>query len=137
MAQKQKNMRQNLFPNECRAIIQLVAVNVQKKKKKKKCFRKKTIDLLEKKLHKPKKFLSFKKTSESINEIKLKWTEKLKKHQADGYSKQECLNLRKESERLKILEFLKSQALPAPFKKPVEVKFFMKSNITLQKNKDV
>ena len=97
----------------------------------------KSTDLLEKTLHKHKKCLSFEKAAESVNEIKLKWTEKLKKHQADGYSKQECLNLRKESERLKILEFLKSQALPAPFKKPVEVKFFMKSNITLQKNKDV
>ena len=40
--------------------------------------------------------------------------------------------MRKESERLEILEFLKSQALPGPFTKPVEVKSFMKSNITLQ-----
>ena len=48
----------------------------------------KLIDLLEKTLHKPKIFLSFKKASESINEIKLKWAEKLKKHQADGYTKQ-------------------------------------------------
>ena len=73
-----------------------------------------------------------KKASESINEIKLIWAEKLKKHQADRYSKQQCLNLRKESERLEILEFLKSQALPGPFTKPTEVKSFMKSNITLQ-----
>ena len=92
----------------------------------------KSTDLLEKTLHKHKNFLSFEKAAESVNEIKLKWTEKLKKHQADGYSKQECLNLRKESERLEILEFLKSQALPGPFTKPVEVKSFMKSNITLQ-----
>ena len=67
-----------------------------------------------------------------INGIKLKWTEKLKKHQADSYSKQECLNLRKESERLEILEFLKSQSLPDCFTKPVEVKSFMKSNIAPQ-----
>ena len=40
--------------------------------------------------------------------------------------------MRKESERLQILEFLKSQALSGPFTKPVEVKYFMKSNITLQ-----
>ena len=92
----------------------------------------KSTDLLEKTLHKHKKFLSFEKAAESVNEIELKWTEKLKKHEADGYSKQECLNLRKESERLEILEFLKSQALPGPFTKPVEVKSFMKSNTTLQ-----
>ena len=92
----------------------------------------KSIDLLGKTLYKPKKFLSFKKASESINEIKLKWTEKPKKHQVDSYSKQECLNLRKDSDRLEILEFLKSQALPDPFTKPIEVKSFMKSNITPQ-----
>ena len=44
------------------------------------------IDFMEKTLHKPKNFLSFKKASES-NQIKLKWTENLKKHQADGYLK--------------------------------------------------
>ena len=99
---------------------------------KKKMILNKSINLLEKSLHKPKKFLSFEKASESINEIKLKWTEKLKKHQADGYSKQECLNLRKESERLEIREFLKSQALAGRFTKPAEVKSFMKSNKTLQ-----
>ena len=56
---------------------------------------------------------------------------KLKIHQAGSYSKQECLNLRKESERLKILEFLKSQALSGRFIKPTEVKSFTKSNITI------
>ena len=35
---------------------------------------KKSTDLLEKTLHKPKKLLLFKKASESINDIKLKWT---------------------------------------------------------------
>ena len=35
----------------------------------------------------------------------------MKKNHADGYSKQECLNLRKESERLETFEFLKAQAL--------------------------
>ena len=40
----------------------------------KKMILKKSTDLLEKTLHKPKKFISFKKSSESINEIKLKWT---------------------------------------------------------------
>ena len=90
----------------------------------------KSVDLLGKTLYKPKKCLSFKKASESINEIK--WIEKLKKHQADSCSKQECLNLRKDSDRLEILEFLKSQALPDPFTKPIEVKSFMKSNITPQ-----
>ena len=58
------------------------------------------------------KSTEFKKALESINEIKIKLTDELKKHQADGYSKQESLNLRKESERLEILEFLKWQALP-------------------------
>ena len=38
--------------------------------------------------------------------------------------------MRKESERLEILEFLKLQALPGPFTKPIEVRSFMKSNIT-------
>ena len=89
----------------------------------------KSIDLLEKTLDKPKTFLSFKKASESINEIKLKWTEKLKSFQADGYSKQECLNLRKESEQLELLEFLKLQEFPGPFTKPTEVKEFMQSDL--------
>ena len=40
--------------------------------------------------------------------------------------------MRKESERLQILEFLKSRALSDPFTKPVEVKYLMKSKITLQ-----
>lgn len=84
---------------------------------------------LEKRSYKLYKFLTFKKASESKNEIKLKQTEKLKKHQADSYSKHECLNLRKESKRLK---YLKSQALPGPFTKPVKVKSFIKFNITLQ-----
>ena len=74
--------------------------------------------------------ITFKKASKSINEIKLKWTEKLKEHQADGYSKQECLNFGKKSERLEILTFLKSQALPDSFTKSTEVKSFTKSNIT-------
>ena len=59
---------------------------------------------LEKRSYKLYKFLTFKKASESKNEIKLKYTEKLKKHQADSYSKHECLNLRKELKRLEILE---------------------------------
>ena len=52
---------------------------------------------------------------------------KLKKHQDDSYLKHEYLNLRKESKRLEILTFLKP---PCPFTKPIEVKSFMKSNIT-------
>ena len=65
----------------------------------------KSIDLLEKTLHKPKKFSSFKKASESINEIKLKRAEKLMKHDTDSYSKQECLDLKEEYEGLEIAEF--------------------------------
>ena len=44
-----------------------------KKKNKIKKILNKSIDLVEKTLQKSKKFLSFKKASESINEIKLKW----------------------------------------------------------------
>ena len=59
----------------------------------------------------------------------MKWTEKLKSFQADGYSKQECLNSRKDSERLELLKFLKMQKIPGPFTKPTEVKKFMQSDL--------
>ena len=65
----------------------------------------------------------------------MKWTEKLKSFQADGYSKQECLNLRKESERLELLEFLKLQEFPGPFTKPTKVKEFMQSDLRPEKKK--
>ena len=67
----------------------------------------------------------FRKPAKAIKEIKYKWNKRVKKQQADGYSDKEIVNMKIESRKLEILEFLKKQRIPGPFTNPKEVKNFI------------
>ena len=68
-----------------------------------------------------------------IQELKMKWNEKLQRHEEEGYE-HEFLNLKKESERYELLEFLKEQVVPGPSTNPDEIALYMK-NSALSKSK--
>lgn len=83
----------------------------------------KSSDMLQKidkaKLH------TFRKPSEEIKEIRLRWNEKMKQYQQQGYSEKEALNMKEEQNKLKDLDFLKCQNPPGPFSTTEEVDSYM------------
>ena len=83
----------------------------------------KSIDLIEDQSSEV-KLSSYAKPAKEIKGHKIGWNEKLRKHEESGYENQEFLNLKKETEKYEILEFLKQQTIPGPFTKPAEVQKF-------------
>lgn len=81
----------------------------------------KSIDFLEQSIATKEKLKKFRKPAKEIQEIKLQWNEKLKQHEQAGYEHQEFLNIKAESEKYEILDYLKSQPIPGPFTKPSEI----------------
>ena len=76
----------------------------------------------------------FVKPSKAIKEIKFNWNKRLKQHQAEGYTKQECMNLKQDSTKYDILEYLKKQN--RPFVIAEEVSAFMNNAVeSTEKNK--
>ena len=69
-----------------------------------------------------------------IQELKMKWNEKLQRHEEEGYE-HEFLNLKKESERYELLEFLKEQVVPGPSTNPEEIALYMKNSALSYKQK--
>ena len=67
----------------------------------------------------------YKSSAKMIDEIKIEWTERMRELQAKGFEKQDLLNLKKDSNKLKDLEFLKQQIPPGPFTKREEVESYM------------
>ena len=61
----------------------------------------KGIDILENSINNESiKMKAFIKPSKAIKEIKLNWNERLEQHQTEEYSKQECLNLKPEANKI-------------------------------------
>ena len=80
------------------------------------------------------KIKDFKKLAMKIQELKMKWNEKLQRHEEEGYE-HEFLNLKKESERYELLEFLKEQVVPGPSTNPEEIALYMKNSALSYKQK--
>ena len=90
---------------------------------------KKSIDLVEDSISSGiLKVKQFQKPAKMIKEIKLTWIDKVKKQEEDGYTQKELINLKSESTKYEILEFLKRQEVPGPFTKPTEVQTFMEAS---------
>ena len=86
----------------------------------------KNSDLIKNSLPKT-KLKNFKQPANEIKTIKLDWINKLKKYQEEGYRQQELINLKNETVKFELLEFLKSQDVPGPFSNIEEIKLFMRS----------
>ena len=69
----------------------------------------------------------YRKGASQIEEIKVQCTEKMKKLQQDGFVQQDLLNLKKDSSKLKDLEFVKVKNPPGPFMNVQEVEEYIKS----------
>lgn len=74
-------------------------------------------------------FLKYNKAAKTIKELKVKWNEKMKLMQKEGYDVQELKNLHQEKTKLSDLEFLKSGNPPGPFTKKQEVIDYVESNV--------
>ena len=83
----------------------------------------KSIHMLD--ISKPDPFKSFVKPAREMKSIKLEWNEKLKQHENNGFSKKEMLNLREESKKYELLEFLKNQPDPGLFTTVESIDKFM------------
>ena len=56
----------------------------------------------------------------------MNWNEKVKKQEADGFSQKQIVNMKTESQKYEILEFLKKQPTTGPFTNVEEVRKFMR-----------
>ena len=67
----------------------------------------------------------YKKRSQKIEELRLKWTEKMKDLQKVGFEQQDLLNIKKDASKIKDLEYLKRQNPAGPFTSREEIENFM------------
>jgi hypothetical protein len=75
-------------------------------------------------------FLKFKKEAKFIQEIQVRWTEKMHEMQKKGFQAKDALNMKKDASKLKDLEFLKSQDFPGPFTNSEDVQTYCDMDIT-------
>ena len=71
-------------------------------------------------------FRKFRTEAIKIKELKLRWSEKMTKLQEKSFTEKDIINLKLENQKLKDLEFLRSQIPPGLFTKPADVNSFMK-----------
>ena len=83
----------------------------------------KSSDLIDKKANVV--FRKFRTEAIKIEELILKWSEKMASFQEKGFTEKDIINLQLENQKLKDLEFLRNQIPPGPFTKPEDVNSFM------------
>ena len=84
----------------------------------------------------PNQMKNFGKPARHIQELKLKWTERVKEHQKNGFSEKESANLKTDAQKYSILEQLKNYTLPGPFTCPEDIQTFLASDVSNdEKNK--
>ena len=66
-------------------------------------------------------FRKFQTEAIKVDELKLKWSEKMAKSQEKRFTKKDIVNLKLENQKLKDLEFLRNQIPPDPIAKPEDV----------------
>ena len=74
-------------------------------------------------------YKKFKKEAKHIQEIKVKWSEKMKALEKEGFQAKDALNVKKDASKLKDLEFLKQQQIPGPFTAVEGIKTFIESDL--------
>ena len=79
-------------------------------------------------------FIKYRKQSKIIKEIQVEWSSKMRDLQKKGYESKEALNIKKDSDKLKDLDYLKNQDIRGPFSTVEEVRAFISSDIA-EKNK--
>ena len=82
----------------------------------------------------PKKLNSYRKQSIAINELKLNWNKKMQDLEKKGYDAKEVLNAKKDSAKIKDLDFLKN--LGGPFTKKEDVADYLKKTNFSNKEKN-
>ena len=73
----------------------------------------------------PSKLKDFVMPARRIKDIKIKWTERIREHQAKGFSEKETANLKTDAQKYSILEQLKKESMPGPFTKPEDIKNYL------------
>ena len=73
----------------------------------------------------PSKLKDFVMPARRIKDIKIKWTERIREHQAKGFSEKETANLKTNAQKYSILEQLKKESMPGPFTKPEDIKNYL------------
>ena len=73
----------------------------------------------------PSKLKDFVMPARRIKDIKIKWTERIREHQAKGFSEKETANLKTDAQKYSILEQLKKESMPGPFTKPEDIKDYL------------
>lgn len=76
----------------------------------------------------------FRKGAKMIESLKVDWTSKMQKLQAEGFEQQDIINVKKDTSKLKDLEYLKSQNPVGPFTSYQEVESFMETTVLLNQN---
>ena len=69
----------------------------------------------------------YRKAAIRIEELKVEWTSKMKKLQVEGFQQQDILNVKKDANKLKDLEYLKKQTPVRPFTSCQEVEKYMET----------
>ena len=87
----------------------------------------KGLDIMENLISSKSSMRSFMKAVKNIREIKLEWNNTFRRHDEEGYTHREFINLKLEPTKYKCLEFLKDQNITGPFTKRSEIQHFMTS----------
>lgn len=70
-------------------------------------------------------FRKFRKEAKLVEEMRIEWNEKMRELQKIGFEEKDLVNIKKDADKLKDLEFLKKQSIPGPFTTVEEVEQFM------------
>ena len=83
-----------------------------------------------------KTFMLFKKEAKCIEDVKVKWSAKMKELEKEGFEAKDALNVKKDASKLKDLEYLKNQQLPGPITSTEELKLLLESDLTEKQRQD-
>jgi len=78
----------------------------------------------------------FRKGAKMIESLKVDWTSRMQKLQAEGFEQQDIINVKKDTSKLKDLEYLKSQNPVGPFTSCQEVENFMETTLESKSKND-